>query len=225
MRLTYWIFIGSMSALAMGHTCHGLTVDATSNALSLSPGGSAGQATLRLTNSSAAPEELFVWQLGLSVVPTQGAVGSVSIVGFNQPSNYLLAAQTMFGPTLAFGSTLPSPSAVWSDVSSTPAGGVIAAGGSRNLLGVLFSASAMASGTFQVQLLPADADPTLASLWLGSTTPVPAAFENAGPGASAVQRTVLTIEVHPVPEPLCRQVLLTAMVTGFALWRRLELSK
>ena len=224
MKTSRLMQIGSLMLLmAVRTNCQaGFVVDASPSLVGVTSSANVTvSATVRLTNSSVGAEELLVWQAGLSIVPAPSAMGAVTISGINQPLDYVLKDVSIFGPTLAFGSTVPSAFVVLADASAALSGGAVPPGGTGSLLGLTIAIPAGASGSYRLEMTPFDADPDKASMWLGSSSPFPVPYDNAGPGAGSGPRTLMTINVQAVPEP-SGQVLILCCATAASVVNRIS---
>ncbi|MEM8945044.1 MAG: hypothetical protein AAGD11_07665 [Planctomycetota bacterium] len=162
--------------------------------------------TILLENTSAdQTPAVFVWQLGLQIIPTVEAVGTIGFAAATEPSDSLFAGTS---PPLAFPPLPQTPSPNTIDVSAAnilaPTGVPLRAGEPKNVVDLLFDVSSDAAGAFQLVLAPFGTQPVGTSSWASQLifNPMDAMpFENGAMGSSVGSRVLATIEVLPVPEP------------------------
>jgi hypothetical protein len=202
--------------------CASLSTTASPSAITIPANSDVSvSTTLELKNSGPDDVNLVVWQVALAVVPDAGAVGTVEIEGFGTPTDYLLTGLSPFGPVLAFGATLPNATGVFTDAAfGDPTGGLIPAGGARNILDLQISVHSGASGSFRLLVLPFDDDPSMSSSWGDASFPVPTQFDHAGPGASESERTLVTISVAAIPEPSGVSIAATGLLAALMIHAR-----
>jgi len=162
--------------------------------------------TLQLENIDAGETPtILLWQLGLEIVPADGATGSVSFLAAEEPSDYLFFADSspMSSPML------PQPVSITSlDISGAnilaPSGTSLAFGSPRNVVDLTFTVSDDAAGRFEIVLAPFSTSPFGSSAWAPQIVLDPKdnmEFDNARAGSSSASRVVASIEVLTVPEP------------------------
>lgn len=201
MRTLYGLLIilGVMAPKCQGAS---MSLSASDDFVAYSTGAASSHTTtLRLTNTSADPAEIVVWQVGLTIEQGTGAIGSVEIESFSTPSDYLFSAQSPSGPTQAF-YILPGSIGFFSDF-GLPSGTVVSPSEVRNLLNLTLAFSPDARGDFRLVLNPFSEEPVGSSSWGDAATPFPTPFGNAPTESSLEDRTLLTISISSVPEPSC----------------------
>lgn len=197
-----WLLVAALLIIAMpaAAVAATLNVEFQPSALVINPGGTAS-ARLRLRNVGALPAQLGVWQVNVSLAPMAPSTGAVTMTAVDVPSPYIFAGIPSFGPTLAFGGTLPAASAILTDAATGfGQNAVLASAGDANLVDIQFTASVDAAGTFHVMLPPLSDDFTDSS-WFDVETLSSASFGNGGASSTPAERLLLTITVPPVPEP------------------------
>jgi hypothetical protein len=170
----------------------------TGSPLTVSPGGTSGNLTARVfdsTSGSAAADNLTGYSLTLQIVPQGGATGTLAFASpatsaaAAEPANYVFAAAANAGlNVINSGSGL-----YFFDFNSPFSGGVdVPAAPGFNLLAMTFTASANASGSFHVVVLPGAAN----SEWTDNNQPTQLghAFLNVpiGGGPVAIAEVLIT---------------------------------
>jgi hypothetical protein len=156
---------------------------------------------VKLRNVSQEAAEIAVWQVGVSVVPEFGAVGTVEIANFSTPEDYLFTGLPSFGIAHVFGDSLPHPLAIFSDaLVNAPPGAGLGGQDSVGAINVTLTASSNALGYFRL-LLPATAGDFTDSFWIDPIQPGALPFDNGGPASTVEHRTLAIVRVVAVPEP------------------------
>lgn len=180
--------------------------------------------TLQLENTVLGEmPEVLIWQLGIDIVPSATAVGSIGFAEAAKPTDYLFSG---FSSPLSIPS-LPQPMPPASlNVSDSlifaPNGIPLLALNPRNVVTLVLSLSDDAEGLFNLVLVPFGGDIFGGSSWAPQLVfnPMDASeFENAEMGSSFDSRTVASILVVAVPEPCC-SVLFGMGFVGWMVARR-----
>jgi hypothetical protein len=179
-----------------------LGIYSTQSSIAVPGGVASAPINLRLRNLSAADEAVAIWQAGLSIVPETGAVGAVEIAAYVPPTDYIFAGISPIGPMQIAGS-LPGAFITLTDAAlESPSGRLIAGGDSTGLLELQLSISPGAMGAYRLLLQALSEDPFDSSSWGDPSFGLPIPFNNGQPDAAIEERTLLTILILPVPEPV-----------------------
>ncbi len=176
-----------------------LNVTSPSSPISISQGANQTMA-LKLQNIESVVAQIAVWQVALSIEPEPGAMGTVEILNFSTPSDYVFNSLTSFGIAHVFGGELPSASAVFSDaLVSVPPAAVLDGLTLAGLLDLTLVASHDATGEFRILMQPITGEFTDA-FWIDPVEQGPILFGNDGPNATRNERTLTILRIATVPE-------------------------
>ena len=179
--------------------------------------------TLQLESTSAdVSPEVLIWQLGLEILPSDEATGTVGFLMANEPTDYLFAGSStpMSFPSLP--QPVPPSTLDISDANIlAPSGTALLFGNPINVIDLLFEFSNDAEGVFQLVLAPFSTSPIGSSSWSPELVlnPIDAMeFANAKAGSNEETRVIASINVLSVPEPISF-IMLVAGVIGRFMFR------
>jgi hypothetical protein len=173
--------------------------------------------TLRLRNESAEIAQLAVWQAGMRLTPTAGAVGAVEIYEAEVPSPYVFDGLPTFGFMPVFGTETPSAALILSDgVGDALASGTVDAAATSNLAELTIHADSSSQGVFHLVVSP-HSDELLENFWVIPQTFEPLNFVNSGPEVSESERILATITVVAMPEPNSAWSIVTGVFLAIVL--------
>ena len=163
------------------------------------------QMVFGIENTSSTTDPLYAWQLGLEIVPRNGAVGTLQFNTATLPPSYLLQGRS-YGLITSFSEPAAKISVI-GDSDSLLTGVSVPSSG-KNLLMVDFSALPGTSGLFDITVVP---DLFNGCNWYSSDFNA-RSYENVPFGGGAV--ILGTVNVMSVPEPSVIAMLLAGSLVA-----------